>query len=636
MCGICGIVSREGVKDGERRIDDMRAAMSHRGPDGDGFANPSIVPQVLLGHVRLSIIAPGEAASQPMVDGETGNVITFNGEIYNYRELRQELIGHGYAFRTQSDTEVLLKAYRHWGAGCLQHLNGIYAFAIWDACREELFGARDPLGVKPFYYAWGGKSFVFASEVRALLASGLVERRISREGLDSLLAYGSVQEPFTLVEGVRSLPAGAMLHLTGDFRLNVKDGSLLPSTQGTWTAGEIQELVSATLSEAVRRQLVSDVPLGVFLSGGIDSAAVATLAARQKSHLSAFTIVFDEPNLDERERARRMAAKLGLAYHELELSSKEIRDNAMRALDAQDQPSIDGLNTWFVSKLVREAGIKVALSGLGGDELFAGYGGFYRPRRLMRLASYMRFLPAFIRRFLRENANREAVQKLALTADFPLNPYFLTRQIMGARLRDWLQGGLPLGRIVSPIPPRTPFTSFPAWMNESFQPLCNHERAGQGGLPFADDLINSISYWELSTYMRSTLLRDADCMGMAHGLEIRVPLIDVELVKLLLRIKGQHKLSPDLPKPLLVRGAGLDETEAKSPKRGFDMPLQRILREVCLPEARELFCTNHGSGLFDSSALQEAWRLYEKGNLAWQRVWCIYVALRWIEKHLGH
>ncbi|MBR4220275.1 MAG: asparagine synthetase B, partial [Victivallales bacterium] len=160
------------MKDGERRIDDMRAAMSHRGPDGDGFANPSIVPQVLLGHVSLSIIAPGEAASQPMVDGETGNVITFNGEIYNYRELRQELIGHGYAFCTQSDTEVLLKAYRHWGAGCLQHLNGIYAFAIWDVCREELFGARDPLGVKPFYYAWGGKSFVFASEVRALLASG--------------------------------------------------------------------------------------------------------------------------------------------------------------------------------------------------------------------------------------------------------------------------------------------------------------------------------------------------------------------------------------------------------------------------------------------------------------------------------
>ncbi len=618
MCGICGIVSRDGVKDGERRIHDMRDAMSHRGPDGGGFANPSIVPQVLLGHVRLSIIAPGEAASQPMVDGETGNVITFNGEIYNYRELRQELSGHGYAFRTQSDTEVLLKAYRHWGTECLEHLNGIYAFAIWDGCQDELFAARDPLGVKPFNYAWEGKCFVFASEVRALLASGLVERTISREGLDSLLAYGSVQEPFTLVEGIRSLPAGATLRLTSDFRLEVKESSLLPSTQGRWTAKELQERVSATLSEAVRRQLVSDVPLGVFLSGGIDSAAIATLAARQKSNLSAFTIVFDEPNLDERERARRMAAHLGLAHHELELSSKEIRENAMRALNAQDQPSIDGLNTWFVSKLVRDAGMKVALSGLGGDELFAGYGGFYRPRRLMRLAAYMRFLPTFIRRFLHENTKSEAIQKLALAADFPLSPYFLTRQIMGARMRSWLVGN--------------DIASFPPWMSESFQPLCNRMGTGQSGLLFAGDVINSISYWELSTYMRSTLLRDADCMGMAHGLEIRVPLIDVELVKLLLQIGGQHKLSPDLPKPLLVRGAGLDEAEARSPKRGFDMPLQRILQEVCLPEARELFSSGKSS-VFDQNALREAWHLYEKGTLAWQRVWCIYVALRWIEKH---
>ena len=302
-----------------------------------------------------------------------------------------------------------------------------------------------------------------------------------------------------------------------------------------------------------------------------------------------------------------MAAKLGLAHHELELSSEEIRQNAMRALDAQDQPSIDGLNTWFVSKLVREAGIKVALSGLGGDELFAGYGGFYRPRRLMRLASTMRFLPTFIRRFLRDNVKSEAAQKLAVAADFPLSPYFLTRQIMGARMRSWLEG--------SSIAP------FPSWMRESFQPL-------DGA---SEDVINSISYWELSTYMRSTLLRDADCMGMAHGLEIRVPLIDVELVKLLSQINGQHKLSPDLPKPLLVRGAGLDETEARSPKRGFDMPLQRILQEVCLPEARELFCSG-GNGLFDPKALRDTWRMYEKGGLAWQRLWCIYVALRWIGK----
>ena len=630
MCGICGILAPEGVDNGKSRIGDMLDLLAHRGPDGRGIDNPSIVPEVLLGHVRLSIIAPGASASQPMTDEDSGNVITFNGEIYNYRELREELKGHGYQFRTQSDTEVLLKAYEHWGSGCLAHLNGIYAFAIWDSQRDELFAARDPLGVKPFYYAWGKKCFVFASEVRALLVSGLVERGVSQDGLDSLLAYGSVQEPFTLVEGVRSLPAGAMLHLTRDLRLEVKEQSFLSSVQGAWDEKEIQERVSSALSEAVHRQLVSDVPLGIFLSGGIDSAAVATLAARQKSNLSAFTVVFDEPDLDERERARRMAAKLGLAHHELELTSEEIRKNALRALDAQDQPSIDGLNTWFVSKLVREAGIKVALSGLGGDELFAGYGGFYRPKRLMRLASYMRFVPAFIRRFLRDDVKSEAVQKLAVAADFPLNPYFLTRQIMGAHMRLWLEEGACYQKVIPPFPPQLPFSS---WMQESFQPLCHRVEKGQGD-GSQNDIVNSISYWEISTYMRSTLLRDADCMGMAHGLEIRVPLIDSELVELLFRVPGNLKLSPRLPKPLLVNGAGLDAKEAMAPKRGFNMPIQRILQEVCLPEARELFYSGQGKGLFDPNALCEAWRMYERGNLAWQRIWCIYVALRWLKRYL--
>ncbi|MBR4674423.1 MAG: asparagine synthase (glutamine-hydrolyzing) [Victivallales bacterium] len=630
MCGICGILAPDGVDNGKGRIGDMLTAMSHRGPDGRDIDNPSIVPEVLLGHVRLSIIAPGAAASQPMTDEGSGNVITFNGEIYNYRELREELKGHGCQFRTQSDTEVLLKAYEHWGRGCLVHLNGIYAFAIWDSRNDELFAARDPLGVKPFYYAWGKKCFVFASEVRALLASGLVERRVSHDGLDSLLAYGSVQEPFTLVEGVRSLPAGAMICLSRDFHLEVKESSLVSPEHGALPEGEIQERVSTALSEAVRRQLLSDVPLGVFLSGGIDSAAIATLAARQKSNLSAFTVVFDEPDLDERERARSMANRLGLEHHELELTSAEIRENAMRALDAQDQPSIDGLNTWFVSKLVRDAGIKVALSGLGGDELFAGYGGFYRPRRLMRLAFFMRFMPAFMRRLLQDNAKSEAVQKLAWAVDFPISPYFLTRQIMGARMRTWLEEGVRYQKFVSPFPPRNPFNGFPSWMQESFQPLCHPIETGQGG---ENDLINSISYWELSTYMRSTLLRDADCMGMAHGLEIRVPLIDRELVELLFRVPGILKLSPKLHKPLLVNGAGLDVKEAMAPKRGFNMPIQRIMQEVCAAEAKELFLAS-SSDCFSSRALQEIWTLYANGRIAWQRIWCIYVALRWLGKIL--
>ena len=605
MCGICGILSPKGVNEGRSRIAKMLNQLAHRGPDGRGVLEPSVVPQVLLGHVRLSIIAPGEEGEQPMCDRESGNTITFNGEIFNYREIREELRWYGHSFSTHSDTEVLLKAYQRWGAECLNHLNGIYAFAIWDRQKRVLFAARDPLGVKPFYYAEKSGTFVFASEVRAMLASGLLEKHLSRDGLDSLLAYGSVQEPFTLAEGIRSLPAGSHLMLSSNGDLDMHSATPFFANPKPIAEQEIPQLVSTSLASSIRRQLVSDVPLALFLSGGIDSSAVATLASQQQSNLRAFTIVFDEPDLDEREKARGMARSLGLEHHELELTSKQIRANASHALDAQDLPSIDGINSWLVSNLVHEAGIKVALSGLGGDELFGGYGGFYRPRRLIRLTSILRQLPLFLRDFVASYLHNEGLRKLLSAPDFPLSPYFLTRQLMGAKTRSILTG--------------TTIPLYPDWMKTSFAPL-------QESAP--NDAINAISYWELCSYMRSTLLRDADCMGMANALEIRVPLIDVELVKLLSSLPGHLKLSPDMPKPLLVQGAGLDATAAKSPKQGFDLPIQRILQEVLLPEAQELF--EAPPDCFDKNALRQAWSLYNRGQLAWQRLWCLFITLRWI------
>ena len=599
MCGICGIFRLNCVADDGGRIARMLDSMAHRGPDGRGALK--VTDNLFFGHVRLSIIAPTAEGSQPMVNPETGDVITYNGEIYNYRELRGELSGKGCVFRTASDTEVLLKAYEQWGADCVSHLDGIYAFAIWDARSRRLFAARDRLGVKPFYYYLinnnDGGGVVFASEVRALLSSDMVSKRISPQGMASLLSHGSVQEPFTVVEGVRSLPAGGWM---------VADESVSIHDAAEWNAGgrSVSE-IAPELEAAVRRQTVADVPLGVFLSGGIDSAAIASLASKAVGELHTFTVAFEEKGLDERRRSRETADRCGAIHHELELDGNYIRSSIPKALDAYDQPSIDGINTWLVANSVHNAGMKVALSGLGGDELFAGYGGFYRPLRLMRLARIMRRIPRPLRKMVSQLTSNEGLKKILSSPECPVHPYFLTRQIMGHGQRQRLGFG------------------DDGWMQDAFAPLQRDD----------GDAINAVSFWELSSYMRSTLLRDADCMGMANSLEIRVPLIDSRLVELLLSIPGDAKLDSRLPKPLLVRNSGVPEDFAAAPKRGFDIPLERILREQCLPEAEELFRNPPECGL-DKGELLRLWETFQAGRFAYQRLWCIFVTLRWIQNHL--
>ena len=577
----------------------MLDTMAHRGPDGRGALKVS--ERLFLGHVRLSIIAPTAEGAQPMKNPATGDVITYNGEIYNYRELRSELAAKGCPFTTASDTEVLLKAYELWGQDCLNHLDGIYAFAIWDARRHRLFAVRDRMGVKPFYYYLinnkDGGGVVFASEVRALLSSGLVPKKISAKGVASLLSHGSVQEPFTVVEGVRSLPAGGWLE--ADDNIKIHDAQKWePENRSVNEIGH-------ELEAAVKRHTVADVPLGVFLSGGIDSAAIASLASKAIGDLHTFTVAFEEKGLDERKRARETAERCGSIHHELELDSAFIRHSITTALDAYDQPGIDGINTWLVANSVHNAGMKVALSGLGGDELFAGYGGFHRPLRMMRFARMMRSIPRPLREFILQHIGNEAVIKILSSPEYPVHPYFLTRQIMGHGQRSRLGFG------------------DDGWMQESFAPLKFDE----------GDSINAVSFMELSSYMRSTLLRDADCMGMANSLEIRVPLIDTELVELLLGIPSRAKIDPRLPKALLVRNSGVPEEFAASPKRGFDIPLERILREQCLDETDELFHNPPDYG-FEKAELLRLWQEFQSGRFAYQRLWCIFVTLRWLKKYL--
>ncbi|TFG96090.1 MAG: asparagine synthase (glutamine-hydrolyzing), partial [Myxococcales bacterium] len=392
MCGIAGAVGfvdhevREAVRRATRR-------QAHRGPDGEGYyaSSEAAGPGVAFGHRRLAVIDLSADGAQPMLDPESGAVIVYNGEVFNFEALRHELVAEGRAFRSGTDTEVVLQAYAHWGLDFVSRLRGMFALAIWDPRHRRLVLARDPLGVKPLYLARigrpGGRDvLVFSSELRALLATGLVERRLDPAGLQGFLWHGFAVGPGTLVSGVRRLEPGVRLSVDLDDGLAERQErfwSLPPATPGTHSVEDLR----VELEAAVRMQLVADVPLGVFLSGGVDSSVVMAIAARANgSVLRTFNVGFDEPGFDESQHARAMAQRFGTEHSEVRLSERAFQERLDDALGSVDQPTFDALNTYFVSRAAREAGLTVALAGTGGDELFGGYASFHDLPLLARVS----------------------------------------------------------------------------------------------------------------------------------------------------------------------------------------------------------------------------------------------------------
>src|SRR5258705_6371117 len=415
---MCGLAASVGHLDPavEAAVERMSAAQLHRGPDA-GAAWRSAADGsrgVVLAHGRLAIIDLSPEANQPMHDETTGNVLVFNGEIYGFEPLRDELRARGVAFHTRSDTEVVLRAYAVWGTQCLERLRGMFALALWDAARRTLLVARDRVGIKPLYFARtvdaeGRATILFASEVRALLASGRVERRMSAEALATYAWNGFVNGDQTLVAGVRSLPAGhsAVVDLAAD-ELRSESYWELPASPRT-PVDDVEQ-VRSELELATRQHLISDVPIGVFLSGGIDSSAITALASRaDRGRICTFNVAFDDPQFDESVHARRVADALGTEHHEIALTESAFRSQVHAALDGLDQPSFDAINTYFVSRAVREAGITVALAGTGGDELFGGYPSFQEIPRGCRIARAAGFLPTGALRGLASVVSRVAM-----------------------------------------------------------------------------------------------------------------------------------------------------------------------------------------------------------------------------------
>jgi asparagine synthase (glutamine-hydrolysing) len=623
MCGITGIAGIQDKTTAAGKLAAMNAAISHRGPDDEGtFVEEGIA----LGHRRLSIIDLSAAGHQPMTSYDGRYRIVYNGELYNFRELKFELqrviSGSGqqaYFFQTNTDTEVVIAAYARWGAECLDRFNGMYAFAIWDEQKKELFIARDRLGIKPLYYSYTNNVLAFSSEMRSLLASGLVPKTLDEKGLCDYLRYQTVHAPDTIIKGIKMLMPGHYIR-AGKEKVSIHSYWDIRKKAGRQAEGKSYEEVckelNTLLTKAVERRLVADVPFGAFLSGGIDSSIIVGLMSKVSGEkVRTFSITFDESEFSEAKYAKLIAEKFNTDHHEIRLKPGQFLEQLPEALRAMDHPSGDGINTYVVSKATKEAGITMALSGLGGDELFAGYEIFRRAFDLRR-KGWLNAVPGFLKSaggsLIAAAKPGVASDKIAALLKQPSvnfhSFYPLSRQVlMDGQIKKLLKNSALPANAVSTI--IAPFTA---------------EK---------DKLISAVSMAEISTYMQNVLLSDTDQMSMAHALEVRVPFIDYTLVEYVMGIPDKYKF-PSSPKKLLVDAAGdlLPPEIVNRPKMGFTFPwkewMQNELRSFC--EERLLSLSKRS--VFDEKEVLLLWKRF-LGNdpkVTWSRIWILVVLENWL------
>jgi asparagine synthase (glutamine-hydrolysing) len=628
MCGIAAVIgkmSREAVTEA---VDNMLAAQLHRGPDDCGlWVQAADEFTVGLGNRRLAIVDLSPLGHQPMVNPDTGDAIAYNGETYNAAELRTDLEASGIRFRSRSDTEVVLRAYERWGTDCFDRLRGMFALAIWDHRKRRLVLARDPVGVKPLYFAEISTGLAVASEVGALLTGGLVTECVDRRALAGYLAYGAVQEPLTINEGVRSLPAGSWLTVSPNGRQEILRRywtfpRAAAERAGPSAVGELAEECRALLARAVRRHLMSDVPLGVFLSSGVDSTVVAGLATEASNKVHSFTVVLPEAGLlDEGPLAHQTARHLGTEHHEVPITLADAARWTLDGLVKMDQPSMDGLNTYIVSRAVREAGMVVALTGQGGDELFGGYQSFRHVRSWYERLRLVRPLPPAVRSLLssalavnRSPTAREKARGIARAGPDLPSLYFLFRRLLSDRDMAFLG-----------------FDSTAMDLTPTF-----HDRASEprsyvvAGQPAA-----TVARLETVFYLGNTLLRDGDVFGMANSLEIRPPFLDRDVLDWVFGLPDAFIVPRSAPTKFILRqacGDLLREELLKQPKRGFSLPyavwMQGPLRET----REESLDRLRNSGLVDPAGVDRinSAFLALPASAAWSRAWALMSLGYWL------
>jgi asparagine synthase (glutamine-hydrolysing) len=620
MCGIAGFIDpRTAPAVRAAAVDRMCDAMLHRGPDDAGREASG---DATLGMRRLAIFDPAHG-HQPMRTADGRFTLVFNGAIYNFAALRSELSALGWSFQTACDTEVLLNAYAQWGTACLSRLRGMFAFAAWDAAKQSLFLARDPFGIKPLYYRQDGPRLLFASELNALLASGQVKAEIDPLSVSDYLDWLAVPAPRTIYRGIFSLRPGEHATFAAG-RLEIGTAwefSHIPKTSPVCaTRDEFVHELRARLDDTLRAHVVADVPVGAFLSGGLDSAVVAGLMTRASgAQLRTFSIGFNEAAFSESAYAEETARHLGSIHRTRILTGSEVAGDIERLLASLDQPTGDGINTYYASQTARAGGVTVALSGLGGDELFGGYPSFSSAPRLARWLPRWHMLPAFVRAAvvtrLRRGDTRQ--RKLADFLEFARTPHEI-----GALQR----------RVFSSAGRRTLLHADARPAVGSRSPFHPELTALAADLPAADAFATS-SAWELRTYMADVLLRDSDVMSMRHSIELRVPFVDRFLIEWLWRQPTAFKSDPTRPKAVLAEAARdvLPPGLAQRQKRGFSLPFPLWMRGELRPFLDETFSSASiaRSGLFDQAAVYARWRnfLAHDDTREWSRVWSLAVLI---------
>jgi len=632
MCGIAGVFASD-RQNAEKVVGTMNSVQLHRGPDDEGLNTISLkVGFLTLGHRRLSILDLSPAGHQPMINPATGDWIVFNGEIYNYPELRKEFESSGVGFHSHCDTEVILHAFARWGTECFKLLHGMFAIAIYQKAKQRLILARDSLGIKPLYYAATKNGFVFASELRAIDASGLVNDELDRRAVAGLLAYGSVPGPLTMRKEVRLLESGtyAVLDLADSSgwknQLRLIRYWDFPPTQTLIHREEALEQVHTLLESAASSHLLSDVPVGLFLSGGLDSTVIAALCSKATLEtLNTFTIsLTDRPDMDEKSVAEYTAQQLGTKHHTLTLTETEVREQTQHWLNNLDQPSVDGLNTYIISGAVRKQGIKVALSGLGGDELFGGYSSFREVPRLASWLPWLRWIPHSLRSKAvgmlfanKSKSQRQKAQELINNTYPKLRNLYFRRRRLFSDLEMYALG----------------FNPQDLDLNEDFwPPEVEPDRA------LSKDSRKAISILESRFYMGNMLLRDSDVFGMAHGLEIRVPLLDKNLIEYVMALPGKWRVGKKgYNKPLLADALSqqLPQDVHCLPKRGFSLSQSNWMAGPLRERFEQYIAVLSSSGLVEPDAVSCVWQdfLEDKQGPTWSRTWMLGVLGAWIESN---
>ncbi|MBI2035477.1 MAG: asparagine synthase (glutamine-hydrolyzing) [Candidatus Liptonbacteria bacterium] len=636
MCGISGIYSVE-LKEYELKsaVTRMNAIQKRRGPDDEGFFL-SAEDGLAISHTRLSILDLSSAGKQPMryqckVSGVRRQVsITFNGEIYNFLELRKELERKGHQFQTKTDTEVILAAYVEWGAESFKKLRGMFAFGLWDEGRRKLFLVKDRYGIKPLYYYCDKENLVFASTVKAIKQSGLVTANKNEQALIGFLLFGSVPLPRTTLEGVCGLEAGYYLEVSKDLSVKkVKYYEPLDYFNKTREQENIktqEQIIARTrelLEESVRLHMISDAPLGVFLSGGVDSSVLAILASKaRKNPITTLSITFDEAEFSEKKYQDLIAKQIGSNHHEYKITRQDFEDATSDIFEAMDEPTIDGVNTYFVAEAAKKAGLKTVLSGLGADEIFFGYNHFRRAALLRKMQNGLSIF----------GHHKSAGLTMSRTLGFFSDKYAKLGYLCQ---NDLLRFYLAIRGLFVPAEVAKILDISVKEVNDLIDSISEtYKLINLQTYKLAP--ADALSYLELKFYLQNQLLKDSDFMAMHHSIEIRVPFLDNLLVEYVSSLPAEIKLNigksdpsnidsgtgrsdfQKLNKPLLIAAMKdvLPEAIWDRPKMGFTLPFSKWLKEIAISDTlpgkiKKLFLKNkiHWS---------RAWALVFIKNRAWR------------------